>query len=520
MRNMNLHDLLVALEQRDIKLFLRDGKLNYNAPSGAMTAAIQRSLRENKEALIKNIQNYKPTNFTPEQLPAEKEWKATFPQFSLWKLCQNELMNIACNRTVAIRLKGDLSTKILIQSFEKIWLKQTALRTHFVIKNDELVQMQSDDLLLPFKQVKAYELPLLPMLPRDKISHINEPFDLQKGPLCDFTLIKLSARDHLLTLTLHQLITDGWSFGIILSELSRIYNCLLENKQSDLEISSGNYANCLSWQEQLRKKQWPELKNFWFNQLKGGAKVLTGSLERPLLKKSKSRISMLFFDVPNHLYEQLLCLSRQEELTLFTVLFSAFNVLLKPYLNQKDIVVATPAAIRDNLEFEKVVGCFINHVLLRNIQSDNQTFLQFLHAVNRSTIEAFNHKTMPYDYLLEEYGLNVGGVAPPITFALQNMPLGDIDFMGLDLESIDGGRIQSKLDLIQWGGHANLSLSCIMDVTPEGIMGCLRYDNSLFKTSSVAGMISDYMKILLSIVSSPETPIKQLWLNDTDTLCA
>ena len=512
---MSLHDLLLMLDQRDIKLFLKDDKLNYSAPAGAMTAEIKLLLKENKPVLIKKIQQQSSHIglVAPQNIDA---WPASFSQVELWQQCRNDEVNIGANRTVALRFKGNLSLQALEQSLAYLWQRHHALRTVFIETENGLEQGLANHLRLPFRTIKATDLGALPMPPRDKVSHLCKAFCLDKGPLCDFLLLELGVDDYLLTITLHQLITDGWSFGLILGELSTLYKRHLENKPIELPPLPLHYAHCLSHQEQVRQQQWSELNKYWESQLLGCSDIMAALQQQKNAEKKQKKLSLYAFFLEKDLCDSLRHLSQEKDVTLFSLLLAGFNVLLKHCFETNDITVLSPVAIRDKLECEKVLGCFVNHVFLRNKISDNQGFVDFLQAVNQTVKNSLAHKAMPYESVLKKYPLVDNAQASPVVFALQNMPMDTIDFDGLALARADGGNVASIFDLIQWNPYSKASLNCLLNMTAEGCSVCMRYDSSLLNSSAVTEMAEAYRDILSAIVQSPAVPVGQLCLAKTE----
>ena len=253
----------------------------------------------------------------------------------------------------------------------------------------------------------------------------SRPFDLVTGPLLRATLLRLKPEDHILLLTMHHIISDGWSMGILYRELSVLYEAFSKGKPSPLPELPIQYADFAVWQrEWLQGKNLEEQLTFWKEQLRD-ITTLQLSTDHPRPPVQTFHGATHTVQLPMDLTEALQGLSRKEGVTLFMTLLTAFQGLLHRYTGQDDIVVGTPIANRNRAEIEGLIGFFVNTLVMRTDTSGNPVFRELLKQVRKSTLDAYAHQDLPFEKLIMELKPERDLSRNPIfqvMFALQNVP--------------------------------------------------------------------------------------------------
>jgi amino acid adenylation domain-containing protein len=435
----------------------------------------------------------------------EKDLSLSFAQERLWFIDQLEPGSSAYNIPLALRLSGHLLVTALEQSFCEILRRHEVLRTTFIIENDEPLQRIAADaaFTLPFidlsalpeeqKEAKARELA------KDEASR---PFDLSTGPLLRSTLLQLDSEEHVLLVTMHHIISDGWSMGIFYRELSALYKAFSQGSPSPLPDLPLQYVDFAVWQKEWLEGEVLEKQlMFWREQLNGISPLeLPTDHPRPLVQTFHGATHTVEF--PESLTEALRGLSRKEGATLFMTLLAAFQSLLHRYTGQEDIVVGTPIANRNHAEIEGLIGFFVNTLVMRTDTSGNPVFLEMLKQVRKSALDAYAHQDLPFEKLVEELHPERDLGRNPlfqVMFALQNVPPSSLDLSGLTLSrmGIDGTRTRVDLEVHLWEES-------------ERLRGSFVYNTDLFDPDTIARMAGHYQRILEGITANPDQRLSEL----------
>ena len=367
------------------------------------------------------------------------ELPLSFAQQRLWFIQQLEPESSTYNVPSALKLKGKLNISVLENSLNEIVRRHEILRTTF-INNSEKEPIQKiavfEKISLPV--IDLEDLPgkedILNKLVRDAY---ESPFDLTK-PLLRLSLIKLNDFENILLITTHHIISDRWSIGVFLRELSTIYNAFCNHQQSplnELPIQYGDFA--------IRQRQWLQGEvleaqtNYWLEKL-NNLSVLELPTDRKRLPVPSYKGSHFPLSLSQSLSGKLKNLSAQSGVTLFTMLLTAFQVLLHRYTHQDDIVVGTDIANRDKTEIEPLIGLLVNTLVLRTDVSQNPTFRELLQRVREVVLGAFAHKDLPFEKLVEILNPNrdVSQMMPlfQVKFDLQLATVKPLELNGLTVE--------------------------------------------------------------------------------------
>ena len=378
----------------------------------------------------------------------------SFAQQRLWFLDQWEPGSSTYNLTTAVRLTGLLNFAAFERSINEILWRHEALRTTFATVDGQPVQVVASP--------KAFALPVMSLqhLPENEREaearrlvkdERSKPFDLVKGPLFRPTLLQLGEAEHILLLTMHHIVSDGWSMGILSRELTVLYAAFSAGHPSPLPELSIQYGDFAKWQrEWLQGEVLERQLSYWKMQLEGIPAVSNLPTDRPRPAVQGYRGKAQYLELSKELTEGLKALSRKEGVTLFMTLLAAFQTLLYRYTSQEDIVVGSPIANRNRTEIEGLIGFFVNTLVLRTDVSGNPSFRELLGRVRKTALDAYEHQDLPFEKLVEELKPERSLSYSPlfqVMFVLQNAPNTGWEFEGLSVSPVRVDTETAKFDL-------------------------------------------------------------------------
>ena len=430
----------------------------------------------------------------------------SFAQERFWFLDQFEPNRSVYNSCKVERLVGKLDFASLADSLKTVVRRHEVLRTTYPAVDGQPIQKISPTMTLPFPLENLRGVPA-----NDRDSEVLRfaeresqcPFDLTKGPLIRAKVLQFSDEEHVLLLTLHQMIYDSWSVGVLFRELWTFYESfsrLRESSPGELPIQ---YADFAVWQrEWLRGEVLESHIAYWKEQLGDSqpAADLPTDRSRPRLQSYHGRKRSIA--LPEPLKAALKDLSRREGATLFMALLAAFKTLLHRYTAQDDLVVGCPVINRSLPEIENLIGSFVNTLVLRTDVSGNPTFRAVLSRVRDVCLSAYAHQDLPFEKLVEELQPQRDLARSPLfqtMFAFQNTPLPNLSLPDLKSESIE-------VD----GGIAKFDLTFSLAEKDQGIAGYVEYSTDLFDHATIGRMIGHFQTLLEGIVSDPDQRISDL----------
>jgi amino acid adenylation domain-containing protein len=464
-------------------------------------------LSEAKRALLeKRLKGQNAAPFDNQAIPrqhASEHAPLSFAQQRLWFLHQLEPGSIAYNMPVALRLKGQLKTDALERSINEIIRRHQSLRTTFKILNGQPVQAFAARLTLDIPLVDLHEFPEQKreaLALRLSTEEAQRPFDLETGPLVRARLLKLNAAEHVLIFTMHHIISDGWSMGVLVHEVAALYKSYVEGEPSTLEELPVQYADFAAWQrEWMSGEKLDQQLLYWIKQLKDAPQLLELPTDRPRPARQSFRGAVRPFALSSELSMALKRLAQQEGATLFMILLAAFQSLLHRYTNQREILVGTGIANRNRAELEKLIGFFVNTLVLRADFDGDPTFRQLLSRTRRLTLEAYAHQDLPFERIVEELQPARDLSRNPVfqvSFALQNAPMEELLLPGLTFSAQEFETLTTRFDL---EFH-------LWDL-PLGLRGYLFYSTDLFDESTIERLLAHYRRFLEAIVEDPDEQI-------------
>jgi acyl carrier protein len=402
----------------------------------------------------------------------------SFAQQRLWFLDKFEKDSSFYNLPATVRICGaTLNVSALEKSLREVTQRHEVLRTTFTTIEGQPVQviapesqftlLLSDLGGLPPAQCNAEAQRLA-------CEEAQRPFDLSTGPLVRARLLRLSPEDHVLLLSMHHIVSDGWSMGVLVREVAALYEAYAVGAESTLKELSLQYGDYALWQRDwLQGEVLDQQLSYWRKQLAGVPPVLELPTDYPRPAVRTFNGASLSLRLPRWLTEELKTLSRAEGVTLFMSLMATFQLLLWRYSGQEDIAVGTPVANRTRAETEDLIGFFVNTLVLRTNVSGNLTFRELVQRVKETALGAYAHQDVPFEKLVEELAPERNLSVTPlfqVIFAMQNTPSPEIRLRDLQLSLIETERETSKFDIVlaMWETAADLE-------------GSLEYNTDLFE---------------------------------------
>ena len=442
------------------------------------------------------------------RVPRNEATQLSFGQERLWFLDQLEPGDPSYILPEVLRFEGALDAGVLGSALSAIVARHEVLRTTFAIVDGRPVPVIHDDAILPFAVTVLRDLPVderAAAVRREALIEARAPFDLHRGPMIRARLLELADDDHALLLTMHHIVSDGWSIGVLNREIAAIYDALLAGKAAalpELPIQYGDYAH---WQRswftgEALQRSLDHVKA----RLAGAPRAIELPTDRPRPPMQAHRGRTLDFALTSELGAGLEELSRRRGATLFMTLLAAFDVLLHRITGQSDLVVGSPIAGRTRVETEPLIGFFLNTLVLRAELSDELSFTELLARVKETCLDAYAHQDLPFERLVQEIAPERDLSRSPIfqvMFILQNTPAGGPAApTGVKLRGapVDGGN--AKFDL-------TLGMISRAD---GGLAGSLEYDTALFDAATIERILGYFRLLLEGIVRDPSMPLWQL----------
>jgi len=470
-------------------------------------------LTPKRRALLEKLltkQGLDPLQVLPIVRQHRQEAELSFAQKRLWFVEQMIAGTPAYHIPMGQMLVGPLNRHAFEAAFAEMIERHETLRTRFVSREGSPVQIIDTAPETPLAFADLREHP-----PEDRqdlaLTRARDmaaaPFDLGRSPLYRACLFQLEDQRHLLVLVMHHIVTDGWSLGIFMRELTELYAAFCRNEPSPLAPLPIQYADFAAWQRQmLRDTQLEAQMSYWLDQLASCETTLQLPTDRARPPLQSYRGATFSFVFPANLHRDLTALSQKHNATLFMTLLAAYQVLLHRYTHQDDLLVGADIANRNRSEVEGLIGFFVNMLVMRGRFHEPSTFEAFLARTRETSLEAFAHQDLPFEKLVESFQPERDLSRHPLfqaAFVLQNAPMSGLDLEGLHLEPFPLENDTTPFDLL-------LSLS----ETASGLAGTFTYNADLFDKTTIARMVRHFRNLLDHIARAPQTAIARLELGD------
>lgn len=431
----------------------------------------------------------------------------SFAQQRLWFLNRLHLGSHHYNINAVVKLKGQLDVSTLEQAFTEIVRRHEALRTNFTSNGTQPRQIISPPETF---DLAFYDLTMHPPETRESEARrrVNlesqRPFNLTHDKLLRASLLRLDEDEHWLAVSMHHIVSDMWSMGVFVKELTALYESFLMGLPSPLKELPVQYVDFAHWQRQtLQGEVLESLLDYWRQQLGNMPPPLSLPTGKPRPADAQHQGAQVSLHLPASLVGALSELSRRAGVTLFMTLLAAFQALLSRLSHQDDIVVGTDIANRQHPSIEPLIGFFVNLLVLRTDLSGNPSFLQLLGRVKEVCLGAYAHQDMPFDRLVMELAPRRESTRAPlfdVLFVMQNAPMGEMRMGGIEMEVVEAEEQVAKFEMAVFaeeerGGEMRVKLN---------------YSAEKYEGTKVRKMAEAYERILESVVREPEGRIREI----------
>ncbi|MCZ6674264.1 MAG: amino acid adenylation domain-containing protein, partial [Verrucomicrobia bacterium] len=434
-------------------------------------------------------------------VPESERLPLSFAQQRLWFLDRIKGSSSEYNIPKAFILKGDVDKNALDQAINSIIDRHQSLRTYFIEEDGIAFQVVAPSLLI--------DIPLIDLRERSASEQEKilmdegaKVFELGKLPLIRAKLFLLKESESAFLVTMHHIVSDGWSLGVFYNELTKLYNAFHAKQADPLEPLSMQYPEFSVWQRKwLTGEVLARQLAYWKESLHGAAALeLPADRSRPVLQTYKG--ARHHFSLSAELSARLKSFNQAERVTPFMSLLGAFQVLLARYSGQEDILVGTPIANRKIVKHEAMVGFFVNTLLMRTDISGQPGFREVVRRVRGVSLDTFEHQDLPFEKLVEELNPVRDQSRHPlfqVMFALQNAPM--------KLPALDGLEV---LDYSIRSTTTHFDLELHLSKEGDHWTGGIAYCTDLFDAITIERFSDHYLKLLESMLSDPERPVSDL----------
>ncbi|HKH43956.1 MAG TPA: amino acid adenylation domain-containing protein, partial [Thermoanaerobaculia bacterium] len=435
----------------------------------------------------------------------------SFAQERLWFLQQLEPGSPAYNMPLEFELSGALSTGDLSAALTEVVRRHESLRTTFVPVDGVLCQRITP----PVPAMALIALPLvdlsaLPQAAGDSAAddlaqwHAAQGFDLERGPLCVWLLVRLTGERHRFLLNLHHAISDGWSLNVLANELGELYAASLERRPVRLPELAIQYADFAHWQRRWMAERQEEELAFWESRLGGEVASAELPTDRPRPAVQTFRGGRRQLVLSEDLTAQLKRFGRTESVTLFMTLLAATQALISRHSGEQDVAVGVPVAGRQWVETEGLIGCFLNTLVLRTDTSGQPSLRALAARVRTVTLEAYSHQNVPFEAVLARLGVRRDLSRAPlfqVLFNLLKLPPMELSLPGLELRGLMPAEVPSKLDMTFYisEGDASIGINLV-------------YNADLFDDARMDEVLAQLDALLGQAVERPDEPLAHLSL--------
>jgi amino acid adenylation domain-containing protein len=436
---------------------------------------------------------------------SDRPRRASFAQQRLWFLDQLDPGNASYNVPAAVHLSGNLDVAALERALNEVVRRHESLRTTFEAVGGVPYQIIAPSLTvsLAIEDISNHQEPDREGEALRRLrAEAATPFELARGPMVRAKLLRLGEGEHVAIVTMHHVVSDLWSIGVLIREVAALYDAYRRQEPSPLPEPTIQYADFADWQRDwLQGDALARLLDYWKRELRGVAPLeLPTDRPRPPVPRHRGNLGMR--TLPKGLVGALHGLGRQEGATLFMTLMTAFQTFLHRYTNQDDFAVGSPIAGRTRTEVESLIGFFVNSLVLRTDLSGEPSFRELLRRTRRKALSAYAHQDLPFEEIVNAIATGREASRSPlfqVMFAHQNAPLPPLESPELKMTEVKAHSGTAKFDLILF-----------TEERPDGLLATMEYDADLFDAATVERMLHHFETLLEGIVADPDRPVGEL----------
>ena len=506
-------DLMSSLRAKNVSLWVENGQLSYDAPLGSLTDDDLARIGAHKPFIIELLSTVEKDRVVQSIEPADRTQPLplSLAQQRLWFIDQLEGAEVAYNIQGAVNLRGELDQSTLQAALDTIVFRHEVLRTVFQSIDGNAVQVIANEasFALQFTEVSApsaHERETI--LQQLATQEAQTRFDLSKGPLIRGLLVRTAPEDHVLLVTMHHIVSDGWSIGLLFHELATLYEAYHEGGTDPLPPLVIQYADYAQWQRRQVAATQGQL-DYWKQQLNGAP----GLLELPTDRSRPPKQSYAGVSIPLALTTELSAgvkaLAKQHDVTLFMTLYTAWAILLARLSGQDDVVIGVPVANRQRVELEGLIGFFVNTLPLRAQLTDDVSVSELLSRVKDMTLDAYKHQEVPFSEVIE-------AVRP--ARSLSHSPIFQVMFMlqnnvPTEVQSASGLSFRETGEYIAGGiNNARFDLSLSLEEAGDQFVGALNYSTDLFDRATVERWIEYFKAVVAGMIQDASSKVNALSL--------
>ncbi|HET9899068.1 MAG TPA: MupA/Atu3671 family FMN-dependent luciferase-like monooxygenase [Streptosporangiaceae bacterium] len=490
---MKVADLMTQLRKANVDLWVDGDRLRYSAPAGALASELRAALAAHKAEVIEFLDRGRGTRAATAiaAVSHDQPLPLSFPQRRIWFFEQVYPGTSTYHMAASWRITGPLDVAALRRCFQAISDRHAVLRTKFVLDGDEpaAVIIGAVPIALPVIDLAGGAETEAERLIRDEL---GRPFDLTRAPAMRATLLRTSADEHILMLTIHHIIADMWSVEVMLAELVALYR---SEPLAPLPIQYADYA---AWQRSWLAGQ--SQLDYWTSRLAGAPAFIDLPADRPRPQVRTYAGARQTISLPPGLLAGIDALCRRSGATRFMVMLAACAILLSRYSGETDVLIGSPVANRRRSELEHLIGFFINILVLRIELGNDPTVAELISRVRDVALGAFEHSEVPVEQLVEALHPRRDPGRPPLfqaMFILQNASTSSLELPGLSIEELPSNRAATEYDLT-------------LEFVDSGGLATVQYNTDIFEATTAARLLGHWRTILEGIVAHPGRRVSSL----------
>lgn len=452
-------------------------------------------------------------------LGSELEEPRTFPlsfaQEQLWFMDQLQPGSPVFNIPLYVPFEGPFEVAHLKQALNTLMRRHDMLRAHISMVNGEPRQIVEPEVPIELPMEDLSGVPSgeqKERLGQLLNTEVQQPFDLSGGVCIRHRLFRIHRESHLLSVTIHHILTDAWSLGIYVSELRKTYNAYRTGEQREplvpLRLEYSDYAQ---WQRAtLRGLRLRNLIQYWTQKLEGAPQILPLHTDHPRSADQTFNGTVLPFVFPTTLSDAVISQCRNRKVTTFMFLLACYYGMLYRYSAQEDIIVGAPVANRAHPELESIIGLFVNTLILRLKIGESDTFEEVLRNVRTMTLEAFEHQALPFEKLVDELRVERVPGYPPlyqVVFNFQNASLIESE------NPLPEAQAMERSFPFVHSNTAKVDLNLTITQNGSTLSGGIEYNTDLFDRATIEGAIAHYLALVKAVVSNPSLSLMDIPLS-------
>ncbi|MBL0743085.1 non-ribosomal peptide synthetase [Chryseolinea lacunae] len=449
-------------------------------------------------------------------LPSQPHYALSHAQKLLWVLDQTTVNLVAYHVPLYCLLDANVNKEAFRKAFDTLIARHESLRTTFFVVEGEPRQKIHEHTIFVIEEIDASKLETSEdiLIERFADEAFQETFDLLNGPLLRCKLITLPSKRYIFLCTLHHIISDGWSIGVLLREILQLYTAYANGQENSLRPLRIHYKDYAAWHNaQLGATDMERHRHYWHQRLSGDLPLINLPIDYARDERKNYTGDKLVLTLEQETCEAIHEFCRQQDVTPFMFFLSVINVLLHSYSGQSDILIGSPISGRNDADLEDQIGTFLNILVHRNTLNKNESFLQFLQSVKTTVLDGYEHQAYPFDVLVEDLHAQRDDGRNPfydVVVVLNNTGLAGGDRELRELEKTLGVKevgVQNR--------SSKIDLTFFVE-TAEGIAITTEYSNLLFAPETIKRMNNDLECLVKTVVRDGHALISDLVWNLSD----